>query len=156
MSQSVLTSTFLSVAKPRLREFPCPRIPMLATTTRSFAPMMRWPAAARRWREGRRTPRHRDSCCGHSEPGREIAARDAVLIVRVAGHGYLLLYRQGGHDQQKARKDLPPHHTPRSCLGAKRFGRRVCLPRPRASLRSWQGLVRHRDLVEDLEVRAHI
>src|SRR6266704_3615314 len=37
-SQRVLISTFLSLAKPRFSAFPWPRMPMLATTTRSFAP----------------------------------------------------------------------------------------------------------------------
>src|SRR5206468_9678631 len=40
-SQRVLTSTFLSLAKPRFSELPWPRMPMLATTTRSFAPRTR-------------------------------------------------------------------------------------------------------------------
>ena len=45
MSHSVLISTFLSVAKPRLSELPWPRMPMLATTTRSLAPRTRLPTA---------------------------------------------------------------------------------------------------------------
>src|SRR5438445_669717 len=41
MSQSVLISTFFSLANPRLSELPCPLIPMLAVTTRSLAPRTR-------------------------------------------------------------------------------------------------------------------
>src|SRR5690349_12091613 len=43
MSQSVLISTFFSCANPRLSELPWPRIPMLAVTTRSFAPRILLP-----------------------------------------------------------------------------------------------------------------
>src|SRR5262245_5624834 len=43
MSQSVLCSTFFSRAKPRLRALPWPRMPRLAMTTRSLAPITRLP-----------------------------------------------------------------------------------------------------------------
>src|SRR5260221_9465159 len=43
MSQRVLISTFFSLAKPRLRALPWPRMPTLASTTRSLAPRTRLP-----------------------------------------------------------------------------------------------------------------
>ena len=53
MSHSVLISTFFSCANPRLSEFPCPRTPMLAVTTRSFAPRMRLPTLGAANSDGR-------------------------------------------------------------------------------------------------------
>ena len=41
MSQIVLISTFCRCANPRFSELPWPRTPMLASTTRSFAPRTR-------------------------------------------------------------------------------------------------------------------
>ena len=41
MSHRVLISTFLRRANPRLSALPWPRMPMFASTTRSFAPSTR-------------------------------------------------------------------------------------------------------------------
>ena len=70
MSHSVLISTFFSCAKPRLSEFPCPRMPMLAVTTRSFAPRMRLPTLRRR--EERRPK----ELAAHGQPAAAAPSRD--------------------------------------------------------------------------------
>ena len=45
MSHNVLISTFFSRAKPRLSELPWPRIPILASTRQSLAPITRPPTS---------------------------------------------------------------------------------------------------------------
>ena len=78
-SHSVLTSTFASRAKPRLSELPWPRMPMLATTTRSLAPMTRLPtcgvAPSRAPASYRRRPRPQ------SPRQRVLKSRRVILLV---------------------------------------------------------------------------
>ena len=90
MSHSVLTLTFGSCANPRLTELPWPRMPMLATTTRSLAPRTRpCDAALRRVPEEIPADRQAGGC--RAESRCEVTPRDAVLIMPVVGHVDLLL-----------------------------------------------------------------
>ena len=78
MSQSVLISTLVSRANPRLSALPWPRMPMLASTTRSLAPRMRLPTSGAASRP--LTDAHAAVC--RAKPGVEIAPRNAVRCDR--------------------------------------------------------------------------
>jgi hypothetical protein len=76
MSQSVLISTFFSRAKPRVSAWPCPRMPMVASTTRSLAPATRLPAsgAADAVAAADEPAADGEGRGGDTEPRREVAA----------------------------------------------------------------------------------
>ena len=127
MSQSVLISTLVSFAKPRFSALPWPRIPMLATTTRSLAPTIR-PAHGRA-RSGRRAaaappgqgrdPGHRGRGAGHE--------LTAWVAVGRGGHGRGLLsklFLPAGmsHGTPAPRGDRNPLAAPASPYGG--IGRR--------------------------------
>ena len=120
MSQSVLISTLGMRAKPRFRALPWPRMPMLASTTLSLAPMHAARHRRRRAHRGRREEvvsgdegRRGDP----AHPGRKRAPGHCVLVFWITGHGHLLqsVYPNSRSDQSAPPLAGPPSQPTSRC-----------------------------------------